>query len=322
MKKFIKGMLIAAGVFCAAGILLGIVVAVVAAATGESLIYREGDTAVVDEVRDNIGRWNRRRYRGGRGWALWDDGIDFDEGYDIFDGDFTDDSLGGTDIRNLDLEIGGGKLTIREGDSLAFKKEGGPECQYYIEGDTFYLKQKCPVAGGTADLTLTLPEGILLEEVEISMGAGEIVAKDLLEARNMDVDIDAGEITMEEVKADSFSASVAAGSVTVKRLDAVECDTSVDMGSIALQDSLVTGNLEAEVNMGEISIYLRDSYENHDYEVDCAMGTIQIKPEDGMKKEFSGFSNDMEISGRNADGSSRYDLSCDMGSILVSFGGN
>lgn len=323
MKKFIKGMLIAAGVFCAAGILLGIVGAVIAATTGQSLIYRDGDMTEVSEVWNNIRRWGPRWNWGGsrRGLTLDYDGIDFDEGYNVTYGSFTDDSLDGTDIRNLDLEIGGGKLTIREGDSLVLKKEGGPECQYYIEGDTFYLKQKCPIAGRTADLTLTLPEGILFEEVEVSMGAGEITTKDLLTARNMDIDIDAGEITMAEVKADDFSASVAAGSVTVRRLDAIECDTSVDMGSIVLKDSLVTGNLEAEVNMGDISISLRDSYENHDYKVDCAMGTIQIKPEDGMKREFSGFSNDMEFSGRNADGSSLYDLSCDMGSIMVSFGG-
>lgn len=324
MKKFIRGMLIAAGVFCAAGIVLGIVGAVVAAATGESLIYRDedGDMGVLDEMYNNVGKWGLRwGKRDGKGLTLFHDGIDFDEEYETSYGSFTDDSLDGTAIRNLDLEIGGGKLIICEGDSLVFKKEGGPKCQYYIEGDTFYLKQKCPVGGGKAELTLTLPEGTTFDEVEISMGAGEVVTKDLLSAKEMDIDVDAGEITMEEVKADDFSSSVSAGAVTVHRLDAIECDASVDMGSITLKDSLVTGNLEADVNMGDISIHLRDSYENHDYAVDCGMGSIEIKPEDGTKKEFSGFSNDAEFSGRNADGSSLYDLNCDMGSILVSFDG-
>lgn len=319
MKKFVKGMLIAAGCFFVAGIVLGII----GIAGGSYMDKKYGNTknhALVRDVWDRVRKWDFRHIRGdGSGLVLLYDGIEFDEDHGLAYGSFTDDSLNGEDICRLDLEIGGGSLTICRGDSLVLKKDGGPECQYYIEEDTFYLKQRCPVGGGETDITLTLPEGIVLDEVDIVMGAGEIIARDLFAAKEMTIELDAGEITMEEVRADAFSAEVAAGSITVRRLDAKECDTSVNMGNINLQESLITGDMDAEVNMGEIAVSLRDSFENHDFEIDCSMGDITIVAEDGKAREYSGLSSSMELYGKSGGGESRYDLDCDMGNILVKF---
>ena len=321
MKKFVKGMLIAAGCFFTAGIVLGIIGAV-----GVSYMDKkygtEENRVLVRDVWDRVRKWDLRRIRGGgRGLVVTYDGIEFDENHDLTYGSFTDDSLRGTDIYRLDLEIGGGSLTICQGDGLILKKDGGPECQYYIEGDTFYLKQRCPIGGGETDITLTLPEGIALEEADIMMGAGEIVTKDIFSAKNMEIEVDAGSISMDEVKADSFSAEVAAGSILAKRLDAKECSMTVNMGDITLQKSLITGNLDAEVNMGEIDIFLRDSYESHDYDVNCSMGEITIETENGENRSYEGLSSAMELYGKNANGESLYELDCDMGDISVRFAG-
>lgn len=319
MKKFIKGMLIAAGCFFAAGIILGII-----GFTGVSYMDKKhGNTENYTLVRnawDRVRRWNFKWPYGDAGGFMVYDGIEFNKDYGLTYGSFTDDSLQGDGIRNLDLEIGGGSLTVRQGDGLLLKKDGGAECQYYIEGDTFYLKQRCPVAGGKADLTLTLPKDILLDEVDITVGAGEIVTENLFAAKKMDIEVDAGDITMEEVRADTFSAEVAAGSIEVDRLDVVECDANVDMGNIDLRKSLITGNLNAEVNMGDINVFLRDSYDNHNYELNCNMGDVTIQTESGENKEYAGFSSSIELYGKNG-GESLYDLDCDMGSILVKFSG-
>ena len=321
MKKFTRGVLITAGCFLAGGVILGTIGAIGKACTGEQAGNGE-EINVMRNVWSRMRGWDLRWRRGAeRGLVLEFDGIEYDEDYDTVYGSFTDDSLRGTDVRNLDVEIGGGTLTICQGDSMILKKEGGPECQYYMEEGTFYLKQKCPVGGGAADLTLTLPEGIALEDVSIAMGAGKIAAKDALLAGSVEIEVDAGEITLKEVKTDSFSAEVAAGSVTVHRLDAKECSAEVDMGSIALEDSLITGDLHAEVNMGDISIFLRDSYEDHDYDVSCSMGEICIKEGDRTVRDCEGMANSVAFSGNNSFGDSEYDLNCSMGSILMKFSG-
>jgi len=321
MKKFTKGMLAAAGCFFGVGVMLGCIGAI-----GDKYMDKKsGNTEEfksVKDVWDMLRKWDFRRIKGGGGgWALAYDGIEFDDGHDIVYGSFTDDGLRDTDVHNLDLEIGGGTLILRYGEEMELKKEGGPECQYYMEGDTFYLKQKCPVGGGASDLTLTLPEGIYLDEVDVEMGAGEVISMGLLTAENVKIDIDAGQITMAAVETETFEAEIAAGSVVVQQLDAKDCEIDVNMGNITLQESLVSGNMDAEVNMGDISIFLRDSYESHDYEVDCDMGEITISPEDGRTKEYSGFPHAMELSGSHSDGMSRYRLACNMGSILLQFSG-
>ncbi len=321
MKKFVRGMLIAAGCFMAVGLVLGII-----GAAGIDYMDKkygtEENRMLVREAWDRVNKWDFRWIKGGgRGLVLTYDGIEFDENHDLTYGSFTDDSLRGTDIYKLDLEIGGGSLTICRGDGLILKKDGGPECQYYIEGDTFYLKQRCPIGGGETDITLTLPEGIVLEEADIMMGAGEIVTEDLFSAGKVEIEVAAGSITMEEVKADTFSVEVATGSVEVDRLDAAECDTNVNMGNITLWESLITGDLSAEVNMGDIDIFLRDSYENHDYEIECNMGEITIGTEGGESRTYSGLSNSVELYGKNARGGSLFDLDCDLGDIYVKFAG-
>lgn len=324
MKKFTRGALIAAGCFFAVGVVLGTIGAAGRVYTGEPTGI-EDDLGMVRGVWSKMRGWDLRWRRGGaaRGLTLGYDGIKFDKDHknNIVSGSFTDESLRGTDLYDLDVEIGGGTLNIRQGDGLKLKKEGGPECQYYIEDGTFFLKQKSPVGGGKAELTLTLPEGTTLDGIEIKMAAGAVVTRDALTAKEVEIEIGAGEITIEEMRSDSFNAKVAAGSVVVERLDAKECDVEVNMGSITLQDSLVTGDLDAEVSMGEINIFLRDSYEDHDYEIDCGMGDITISPEDGTVKEFAGLGNTADFSGRDSGGDSVYDLDCSMGSIYVKFEG-
>lgn len=321
MKKFTKGILIAAGCFFAAGVILGSIGAIGRASTGERITDGE-DLIMIRDTCRRFGNWDFRWRRGiARGITLEYDGVKFDKDHDTVYGSFTDDSLQGTDIRNLELEIGGGSLVLCTGDKMELKKGGGAECQYYIEGDTFYLRQKCPVGSSTADIRLTLPEDVNLDEVEISMGAGEIVTNGLLAAEKVEIDVDAGEITMEEVQAEKFSADVGAGSVTVEKLDVVDCEIEVDMGSVVLQNGLVTGNLDADVSMGEIQILLRDSYENHDYNVNCSMGELSIEEGGKTVHKYGGLANSMQFSGRNAAGDSEYDLNCSMGSIYVRFAG-
>ena len=133
-----------------------------------------------------------------KGLTLEYNGIEFDRNHkdNIAYGSFTDESLRGTDIYNLDVEIGNGTLVLCQGDGLELKKEGGPECQYYIEGDTFYLKQKSAVGGGETFLTLTLPEGIRLDKADIELAAGEVITRDVLAAGEIEIEIAAGELTM------------------------------------------------------------------------------------------------------------------------------
>lgn len=321
MKKFVKGMLITAGCFFAAGILLGII-----GAAGVSHMDRkygtEENSALVRKALAAVNKWDFRRVKGGgSGFVLTRDGIEFDKNHDLTYGSFTDDSIQSEGIRSLDLEIGGGSVTIRRGDGLTLKKDGGPECQYYMEGDTFYLKQECPVLGGVADITLTLPEGMDLDSVDIEMGAGEIITEGSFTAGKIGVEVGAGSITMDEVRADTFFAEVAAGSIEVGRLDAGECNANVDMGSIVLRESLIRGDLDAEVNMGDITVFLRDSYENHDYEIECNMGEVVIGKENGESRSYSGLVYSTELYGEKAGGGSMYDLTCDMGNITVEFAG-
>ncbi len=320
MSKFIKRVLMIAGCFAAAGILFALIGSI---GGGKRELSADGHVTA-ERLLEIPGRlhWLPFHFEdNGRGIvAEYDNSVDYDEDHDVFYGAFTDENIRKTDIRNLDIEIGGGSLTIfEEGDTFKLEKEGSLSCQYYVEGDTLYLKQRGGISSGKEDvcLTLTIPAGLQLEKADIQMGAGECVTMGNLAVKDMEIEVGAGQAVLEKVEAEEFSAEIGAGELTVQTLNTRDCDAEVSMGSIYVESGVISGNLDAEVSMGEVDFNLSDSYDNHSYAVDCAMGEITVGTGEDTKV-YSGLGNSMEFSGKNAGGS-RYELSCDMGSIYLHF---
>lgn len=111
--------------------------------------------------------------------------------------------------------------------------------------------------------------------IELESGAG-LYDIDSLKAKSISMDVGAGEMNIDSMSAETVSISVGAGTVDVKNADvAKDLDLEVGMGSISVQGK-ITGDMDAECAMGEIDITLRGSESEHNYTLECGMGNVII----------------------------------------------
>lgn len=249
-------------------------------------------------------------------------------------------------IRELDIETGACQMYIGEtaGDeiSIAITGECEDHYQYRIkDGDTFMLVHKNMKPGhigdlwdqnhpkGDTEITLYLPEGMSLDDINIDFGAGKLETGEL-KAREIEINVGAGDCTFEKIEAsESVNISLGAGKITVNALSTKEADFDMAAGELRINGANVshetkvdvsmgqatlngtfTGELEAECAMGNLYITLEGEESDYNYEVDCGMGSISIggNSYDGVaERDINNGSNN------------KIDVTCSMGNIDVGF---
>lgn len=179
-------------------------------------------------------------------------------------------------------------------------------------------------------ITVTVPEGTVFERLEVSVGAG-IIEAESLEAESAQIDVDAGSFVCGDLRVngkcqfdvDAGSAEVDggccgknldldvdAGGLTLLNFDSAAVTMDVDAGSIEYSGT-IRGSWTADCDVGSITMELDAAEKDYNYAVDSDMGSVQIG-----SREFSGMSASQDI--RNgAEYTAKID--CDMGSVEVIF---
>lgn len=173
MKKFTKVALIVSGIMAVVGVAF-VVVAVslgITFSSFRSMVYH-GDFS--------LGPWI---------WHNTDD-FDYSEAVSYYD-------VG--DIRNLDLQIGTGSLTIREAEDDQFTLDTTNSLLTDVKTSGNTLKVDCASSGRNTStgIVLYVPSGVEFREVKIDVGAGKAECSIPLQAREFDLEVGAGQLDME-----------------------------------------------------------------------------------------------------------------------------
>ena len=256
--------------------------------------------------------------------------------------DLTADSL-----RNLEVDMGACGLYVMESedDYVWIAVDGDHHKVYYTieDGNTLrventYDHSEWPFnywpfnwerdsLGNTA-VYLFLPRDAVLDEINMDFGAGKIETA-VLQAKDITLDCGAGEFNVDEVKADTIYLTVGAGQAIIHSLTAGDAeleagagelvvhnidisgslDLSIGMGNGTI-DGTITGNMDAECDMGNLTMNLTGSEDDHAYTVDCSMGEVNIG-----NSSYAG----MDSSREWGSGTSHFDIECSMGSVTVLF---
>lgn len=210
-------------------------------------------------------------------------------------------------LRNVEAELGACALSVRESedDHVWIAVEGDTrQVQYGVEdGDTLVITssydpvffwQNFRKNEKSTVVYIFLPKGAVLDEISLEFGAGKIDMT-ALQANTIDIEFGAGVCNVEALEADTVSLEVGAGEVIVGTLTAKEADLDVGAGELIIKDiridgstdldigvgsaeinGTITGNLDADCSMGNLTMQLTGSEEDHAYNVDCAMGSVTI----------------------------------------------
>lgn len=315
MNKFVKISLILAGIFMVLGIGLCLISGIVG---GRKLVNQIVEEELDDEIASFV-----------NSVCVYMNRVTDGEWFPAFDGDFivSDDEVKAlmvedasyvvplAEVKKLEIAIGAGELTVREKElsdgNIEINVTGLGEWEYHIDGDTLCVNAFDEVIQtmNVGEISITIPKDSYFEEVDIEVGAGVMELADV-EANVLEAKIGAGEAVMQRVAADDFSAEVSAGNLKAKEMNSVNAELSVDLGECVYEGS-ITGNLEADCDMGNLDIALTGSEADHNYVIECDAGNIDIGD-----RSLSGVSAEKVIDNGAV---SNFEINCGLGNITVDF---
>lgn len=303
MKKFTKGMLIAAGIFAAAGIGL--------TAAGGVMGASMSELTGVNSLKRIL-------------WMTeWDD--DHDDYDDIDDDDYVDhdgmeysaevgqknmepaavgneSSTDGTVYQlkyqptKLDIELKYDELILEEGDSFCVRvyDDNGKNVTVKESSDTLKVRSTKKLSK-TRKVYISYPEDVKLQELEIEMGAGTVYLNRDIETEKLSVEMGAGEFDSKNP------------------VTAEEADLEIGTGSMTFAD-LSAKKISGECGLGELDLTMTGTQEDYNYDLECGVGNLDVGSD-----SYSGLGREKSISNTGAD--RKLDLECGMGNVSVNFSG-
>lgn len=251
-------------------------------------------------------------------------------------------SLTAKDLGSLEIDVADCNVVIwkSEDESAWILMDGDTNKAYYkIENDDGRSRLRIANEvehhlghwrnGPNDTVYLWLPEGCVLEECDISMGAGYMdsiflkakevkmnlgagmVTADGFEGEEIGIAVGAGELLADRVTAGNADFEIGAGHMSIGELSVSgETDLEVSMG-VAEVAGTIAGDLDVECGMGEIIMSLTGSEDDHSYYVECGMGNVDVGSysHGGVASHKSW----------NAGKSSYFDINCNMGNVTVTF---
>lgn len=305
MKKFTKGMLIAAGIFGAVGIGLtaagGVMGASMSELTGVNSLKRilrmtewDDDHDDYDDIDDDdddrvehdgmehsaeMGQKNMEPAAVGNESAT--DGIVYQLKYQP---------------TKLDIELKYDELILEEGDSFCVRvyDDSGKNVTVKESSDTLKVRSTKKLSKNRK-VCISYPEDVKLQELEIEMGAGTVYLNRDVETEKLSVEMGAGEFESKNP-------------VTAR-----EADLEIGTGSMTFAD-LSARKTDGECGLGELDLTLTGTQEDYNYDLECGVGNLDVGSD-----SYSGLGREKTISNKGAD--RKLDLECGMGNISVDFSG-
>lgn len=259
----------------------------------------------------------------GEWFAFWGDDWDDDRGPDMShtvnllkNSEKEQTGYMASDIKGLDIELGGCNLVIEEStdDQIWIENRSDTKTVKYglkngifklYNGHSFRFWNNASIG----NVYLYLPKGMDLSTIDIEMGAGSIESI-ALEANEISLEAGAGRFEIEGLSGNEIDIAAGAGDIIVETIDVGELDAEVAAGSIELTGEVI-GNVDLECAAGRISLILDAMETDFDYEIECSVGGIDLNGD-----EYTGLATERSIdnhAGREMN------IECAAGNITVAF---
>ena len=227
----------------------------------------------------------------------------------------------GEEVVGIDFEFAVGEVEVRRGNSMEvavvdmFENAITSE----VKNGVWYIEDSLIDSGSvhsdySPEITITIPEGMNFEQMEIYLAAGMFDAEELV-ADKVFLEVDAGSLKVFELVANK-SLDIKNGVGEIKVYDVTAKNLTVDNGIGALSFiGTVYGHNTVKCGIGEVKLSLMDRDRvNFNYSIDCGIGEVEI---DG--NSFGGTVESYSYDRSDAD---YFELDCGIGRIEIELAGN
>lgn len=180
-------------------------------------------------------------------------------------------------ILTLDIDVAFVNFEIRKSDS--FKVETDNEyITYKQEGNSLSVKEKkhswfSSSKNGT--LIISIPENFIFDKVSIETGAGKLFIEELC-VKDLDLDLGAGEVMIENLIAENFAdIDGGAGKVTIRGGKISNLDFDMGIGELSLTAEILR-NSKIDFGVGGSNITLLGTADDYKIRLDKGLGGAKI----------------------------------------------
>ena len=202
------------------------------------------------------------------------------------------------DIKNLDTDISYANLDIKVGSELKIETDNkyiSAECK---DGKLLVKenKHRWKYKSKTSSLIIYLPEDILLENVDIDAGAGEVKIESI-NSDNLNIDFGAGKATINNLVVNkSTRIDGGAGQINILNGSMNNLDLDIGVGEFNLKSKL-TGENKIDAGVGEINIDLIGNSDDYKLNLDKGIGKLKLSGKNVKSGTYGEGSNVVNISG-------------------------
>ena len=207
-----------------------------------------------------------------------------------------------SDVKVLEIDIAAANLNIKQGEKLSV--ESNLKNLKISEGNgKLALKEKSrfKISLGKdynpeAVLTVYIPQGTVLDEADITTGAGKVQIE-ALSAENLELELGAGDLTASNLTV-TRGADIqgGAGRVTLTDCSIHNLDMEMGVGQLNMRAAL-SGRSELDLGVGESNITLVGSKNDYSLDISKGIGELMVEGKKVNDAGIHGGENRVSING-------------------------
>ena len=186
------------------------------------------------------------------------------------------------EFKNIDIDLAVADVEIKEADSyrvvVEYPEEYMPEVK--VEGDTLIIKHtneayKIQINGWNhiaCDVTIYVPEGSELGDVNMNVNLGNIEIKDKLILGDVEIEANLGNVEIENIKAADITVQADLGNVEIKKSVIGALNITAALGDVKVKNTEFTDGIIQD-DLGAIEV--EGSFES--LEAECSLGDLQVQ---------------------------------------------
>lgn len=233
----------------------------------------------------------------------------------------------GDSVKNLDMDVDYAGVVIEEGSDSSDicvdveyrRKSHKRKVEVSMSGDTLKIKDgkvKRIRNSDSVRITIKIPEKLLesqwLNEVDIEQGAGYAHLNVPLTAKEISINVDAGEcmVSKKLTAEKSMSLEVDAGRIELADLETEKLKMHTGVGQLTVS-MMQAEKIEMECGIGAITATAAGRESDYSYEIECSVGSTAVGG-----SIYNGLGSERKIKN---PGNKKMEIECGVGNVNISF---
>lgn len=231
-----------------------------------------------------------------------------------------------SNVKSVDIDIHYGKVYIKQGEQFAIEASNVNRkyLRSYVDGDTWRIEDDSNFEinffgihlgdrgvdfnDGNSLITIYIPEYFTAEEIDIDLGAGNIEINQIA-GNSVSLDVGAGKMQVDKLIAyDEADLTVGAGNITINNIESNNTDLECGMGEITI-NGVLKGDSNVECGVGQVTLDLEGNEEDYNYYIDSGVGDVIINED---KYSFTSSTKKVNDNAKND-----FDINCGVGNVTI-----